>query len=55
MPKKQAHLNIPVSHFSSVLSWSKRTIGRLVGAAVESAVQAGLSSAPCARPGGVKA
>lgn len=42
MDSQRVHLNIPVSHFESVLSWDEATIKRLVGQAVDVAVKMGL-------------
>lgn len=42
MPKQQVNLNIPVSHFQSVLSWDKQTIDALAEKAIDLTVKVGL-------------
>ena len=42
MTKEHVHVNIPVAHFRSVLSWDKQTIDSLVDKAIDLAVKVGL-------------
>ena len=42
MNKQRVGLNIPVSHFTSMLTWDKATIDELVQKAIDVAVKVGL-------------